>query len=122
MPNPNLVILYVRDVRRSASFWSNLLGHEPMELSDGFAMIPLNESMRLGLWKIEGVAPATAVLGGGGELCIARPDRAAVDALCADWRGRGIELIQAPIAMEFGYTFTAVDPDGHRIRVLHPAG
>jgi hypothetical protein len=28
--------------------------------------------------------------------------------------------VQSPIAMDFGFTFTAVDPDGHRLRVFAP--
>ena len=28
---------------------------------------------------------------------------------------------QPPVAMEFGQTFTALDPDGHRLRIYCPA-
>lgn len=122
MPTPNLVLHYVTDVRRSAAFWSGLLGNDPIELSDGFAMLPLGGGLMLGLWNIAGVAPATTTCGGGGELCFSQPSRAAVDAIHAEWIGRGMSVIQAPTDMDFGYTFTAVDPDGHRIRVLHPVG
>ena len=34
-----------------------------------------------------------------------------------DWAKRGLEIIQRPTEMEFGLTFVALDPDGHRLRV-----
>lgn len=30
-----------------------------------------------------------------------------------------MEIVQAPEAMDFGYTFSGIDPDGHRLRVYH---
>lgn len=38
----------------------------------------------------------------------------------ARWRARGCVVLQAPTAMDFGYTFTVQDPDGHRVRVFAP--
>lgn len=126
MTTPNLVILYVTDVPRAATFWGGLFGTTPVEAAETFAMLPMREGMMLGLWKIDGVAPMTmtktATLGGGGELCAALASREAVDALHAEWLARGVPVLQSPTTMDFGYTFTAGDPDGHRIRVFHPAG
>lgn len=34
---------------------------------------------------------------------------------------RGLPMLQTPTTMDFGYTFTATDPDGHRLRVFSPA-
>jgi hypothetical protein len=31
---------------------------------------------------------------------------------------RGLPIAQAPTAMDFGPTFVALDPDGHRLRVF----
>jgi len=45
-------------------------------------------------------------------------DAAQVDALHADWRERGLAILQDPQMLDFGYTFTAADPDGHRLRVF----
>lgn len=36
-------------------------------------------------------------------------------------RERGLSIAQAPVAMDFGMTFVALDPDGHRLRVFAPA-
>lgn len=126
MTTPNLVLLYVTDVPRAAAFWGDLFGTAPVEASETFAMLPMRDGLMLGLWKIDGVAPMattkTATLGGGGELCAALATREAVDTLHADWLARGVPVLQPPTTMDFGYTFTAADPDGHRIRVFHPAG
>lgn len=48
------------------------------------------------------------------------PDVEAVDAVWANWRQRGIAILQEPTDLDFGRTFTARDPDGHRLRVFHP--
>lgn len=120
MPSPNLVLLYVADARASAAFWSDLLATAPVELSDTFAMLPLVGGLMLGLWGVAGVTPATTTLGGGGEICIALGSDAEVDAAHADWAARGRTILQTPTTLDFGYTFTAADPDGHRIRILHP--
>jgi predicted enzyme related to lactoylglutathione lyase len=44
-----------------------------------------------------------------------------VEATHADWRRRGLTVIQPPTRMGFGHTFTALDPDGHRLRVFASA-
>ena len=33
----------------------------------------------------------------------------------------GLRIIQEPTKMDFGFTFTAADPDGHRLRVFNPS-
>ena len=120
MNAPHLVILYVGDIARALAFWSDLLGVAPIERHDTFALVPLRPDFTLGLWLAPDVAPPVTVRGGGTELCIALDARPDVDATHADWLARGIAVIQPPTEMDFGYTFTATDPDGHRIRVYRP--
>jgi hypothetical protein len=38
----------------------------------------------------------------------------------ADWIACGLRIVQEPVDLDFGYTFTALDPDGHRLRVFAP--
>lgn len=118
MPDPGLFILYVDSAPASADFYGALLGREPVESSPAFAMFALDGGARLGLWSRETVQPATGPKGDSGELCFAVPD---VDAVHADWVARGLPILQPPMVMEFGRTFTAADPDGHRLRVYAPA-
>jgi predicted enzyme related to lactoylglutathione lyase len=75
----------------------------------------------LGLWRREGVEPK-ATAPGGCEIAVTLADEAAVDAAFADWRGQDVAIAQTPTRMDFGYTFVALDPDGHRLRVFAPAG
>ncbi|MBT9459809.1 MAG: VOC family protein [Burkholderiaceae bacterium] len=119
---PNFVLLYVASPAESAGFYAQLLGRPPVESSPTFAMFALDSGVMLGLWARHTVAPAAAGQPGSAELAFAQPSREAVDALHAEWQTRGLPIIQAPTAMDFGYTFTAADPDGHRLRVFAPQG
>jgi predicted enzyme related to lactoylglutathione lyase len=83
-----------------------------------FSMAP---GIMLGLWGRDGVAP-TANAPGGGEIALSVENNEALEARHADWRQRGLSIVQPPTDMDFGRTFVALDPDGHRLRVFAPAG
>ena len=83
-------------------------------------MFALDQGVMLGLWSRRTVEPA-ATPAGGGELGFPVGDDAAVDALHADWARRGMTIAQAPTKLDFGRTFVALDPDGHRLRVFAPS-
>ncbi|MDQ2803757.1 MAG: VOC family protein [Pseudomonadota bacterium] len=117
MPNLGLVILYVDDPTASAAFYANLLGQEPAEASPTFAMFALPSGIGLGLWSRHTVEPPAHAAGGGAEVAFASDDP---DAVYADWKARGLRIAQAPTDMDFGRTFVALDPDGHRLRVFAP--
>lgn len=119
MLDANHLLLYVVDARQSCRFYAELLNLQPVEAQDTFCMFRLPSGVMLGLWGAAGVQPA-ATPPGGFELGFAVASRAEVDALHAQWQARGIRLLQPPTAMDFGYTFTACDPDGHRLRVYVP--
>ncbi|BBP82255.1 drug:proton antiporter [Pseudomonas tohonis] len=114
---PNLLNLYVDDPVRSADFYRRLLARETVEHSPGFALFVFDNGFKLGLWARGGVKPATTVPGGGGELCFHVDSDDDVHRLHRLWREQGVEIVQAPEAMDFGYTFSGIDPDGHRLRV-----
>lgn len=119
MRDPNFVILYVRDAAASASFYAGLLGHPALESAPTFAMFALEHGTMLGLWTADGVSPA-ATPAGGSELAFTVDDAEAVRAAHDDWSARGLQIVQRPTDMDFGFTFTALDPDGHRLRVFAP--
>ena len=119
MAEPNFILLHVNDATASAAFYTSLLGRKPVEAAPTFAMFALESGVMLGLWTKSGVEPA-ATTPGGSELGFSVSDSGAVDALHAEWRSRGMDIIQAPTEMDFGRTFVALDPDGHRLRVFAP--
>jgi predicted enzyme related to lactoylglutathione lyase len=123
MTDPNFIILYVDNPSVSADFYAGLLGKTPVESSPTFAMFILESGLKLGLWSKHTVEPASAVAGGGGgELGFPVNNIDTVHSLFADWVKRGLEIIQRPTEMDFGFTFVALDPDGHRLRVFTPSG
>lgn len=117
MTDPDFTILYVDDPTRSATFYSAILGAQPVESSPGYAMFVLPSGTKLGLWLRREVQPAVTAQPGGSELVFTATDDAEVDRVHGEWSGRGITIAQPPAKMEFGYTFVGVDPDGHRLRV-----
>ena len=121
MMDPNFLILYVDNAAASAAFYTELLGRAPIEASPTFAMFALESGVKLGLWAKHTVEPAVSAAGGGAELAFAVDSDEAVDARHAEWSERGLAVLQAPVRMDFGYTFLALDPDGHRLRVFSPS-
>jgi catechol 2,3-dioxygenase-like lactoylglutathione lyase family enzyme len=117
---PTYVILYVKDASVSAAFYGDLLGRAPVEASPNFSMFVLSSGVRLGLWSRHDVAPAVTAPAGGAELAITLADADAVRTVHADFSRRKLPMAQEPTAAEFGYTFVALDPDGHRLRVFAP--
>jgi len=120
MTDINFVLLHVESPKRSEALFADLLGRPAVESSPTFAMFAMSSGLMLGLWGRAGVAPP-ADAPGGSEIAFAVDDDAAVDARCAEWRARGLTIIQEPTKMDFGRTFVARDPDGHRLRVFAPA-
>ena len=121
MKDFNFVILYVQNATASADFYARLLDRSPVEASPGFAMFVTPSGVKLGLWTRDTVEPKVATVNGGCELAFPVADNPAVDQTHADWRDRGLKVAQPPTDMEFGRTFVALDPDGHRLRVFAPA-
>lgn len=117
---PDCLILYVNSPAESALFYRSLLGREAVEQSPNFAMFMLNDKTMLGLWAAHDVEPASSLRGGGAEIGITVPTDAEVDAAAASWKDAGWPVLQAPTALDFGYTAVTADPDGHRVRVFRP--
>lgn len=116
---PNFIILYVQSAAESAAFYADLLGRQPIEAAPTFAMFALDHGVMLGLWSRGGVVPP-ATPAGGSELGFSLADKAEVLARYAAWASKGLTIAQAPTEMDFGHTFVALDPDGHRLRVFSP--
>jgi catechol 2,3-dioxygenase-like lactoylglutathione lyase family enzyme len=120
MPDPNFVILYVDSPGASAAFYADLLGKPPVQSSPTFAMFALDWGVMLGLWSRRAVESAATASGGCGEIAFTVGNLDAVRFVHADWSTRGLRIVQAPTELDFGHTFVALDPDGHRLRVFAP--
>jgi catechol 2,3-dioxygenase-like lactoylglutathione lyase family enzyme len=120
MPSPNFVLLYVDSPKTSGEFYAGLLGRDPVESSPTFVLFALDNGLMLGLWSRHTVEPAATAAGGGAEIAFT-VDHPAVETTYADWKKRGIAILQEPTDMDFGRTFVGLDPDGHRLRVFAPA-
>lgn len=121
MSHVSFILLYVENVARSAEFYSKLLDKPVPEASPNFALLPVAPGLMLGLWRKGDVAPAPQGGPGASEIAVTLSDDAAIDAALARWSAQGVAIAQTPTHADFGYTFVALDPDGHRIRAFHPA-
>lgn len=118
MTDLSYVILYVDSPMASGDFYRSLLRREPVQASPIFALFTLDSGLRLGLWARHAVEPAATSAGACAEIAMAVDHPSKVDAIHADWKARGLPIQQAPTDMDFGRTFVALDPDGHRLRVF----
>jgi predicted lactoylglutathione lyase len=118
---PNFVILYVDNPVSSAAFYARLLDRPALETSPTFAMFSLHDGVMLGLWSRHTVQPGASATAGAAEIAFTADSKEAVQNLHTDWKSKGLPVLQPPTQMDFGFTFTAADPDGHRLRVFVPA-
>lgn len=121
MTDTNTILLYVTDALSSARFYTTLLGIEPVEASPAFALLILPSGLPLGLWGKDGVKPAPVANGGGSEIGFKVKSTAEVDVIHTDWQAKGATIAFAPTNLDFGRSFVALDPDGHRLRVYAAA-
>lgn len=118
MPEFRFVLLYVEDPLAAAAFYAGLLDTPVLEQSPSFAMLALRDDTMLGLWSRHTVTPAPAAEPGAGEIGFVVADAARVQAMWRDWKARGLRIALQPTRLDFGTTFVALDPDGHRLRVF----
>lgn len=115
----NYILLAVANPATSATFYSTLLGIKPVESSPTFVLYVLPNGIKLGLWIKGEIVPAPRAAGGI-EISFSEDNYDAVRATFDDWKNKS-RIIQQPTEMDFGFTFVAEDPDGHRLRVFAPA-
>lgn len=110
----DLVIHFVSNPLESARFYQQLFLQEPIEQSATFALFKFLDGIQLGLWSNKTAEPAVTHKPGGSEICFKKEN---VDDVYEAWLKMGVSMAQPPTDMDFGRTFVALDPDGHRIRV-----
>lgn len=112
----NTLLLYVTDPAISANFYSRVLGRPAVEQSPTFALFILDSGLALGLWQKDGIVPAPTNLPGSCDLGF-KVDHARIESMHAEWRDKGAQILMPPTDLDFGRSFVAADPDGHRLRV-----
>jgi catechol 2,3-dioxygenase-like lactoylglutathione lyase family enzyme len=117
MTNLNLIVLYVESATESAIFYEAITGREAVSQSPNFASLALENGPTLGLWSRSQVVPKPADTGARSEIGFMVKGRPAIEALYVDWQARGLKIEQEMAVRDFGPTFVALDPDGHRLRV-----
>lgn len=115
MPNVDYLLLAVKDPQASAKLYDQLFGVKPVESSPSFVLYVLPTGFKVGLWASHDVQPAPKPAGGV-ELSFSLPNEASVHQTYAAWKKLGLEVVQEPTRMDFGFTFVVADPDGHRLR------
>ena len=121
VPELTFVLLYVSDPKASAEFYSRLLKREAaLDRLPTFADLPLHDGAKLGLWLETNVKPPARAVAGGSEIMFKIADTQTLLAAYADCTERGVPIAQTPAEMNFGLTFVALDPDGHRLRLYAP--
>ena len=123
MLTPNFITLHVDNPIASATFYSKLFKKETIETHPTFALFGFNSGLMLGLWSIHTVEPKSTGKAGCTEVCFSVETQDQVNEIYAQWVKLGVSIIQEPTQMDFGFCFTAKDPDGHWLRVFvaHPA-
>ena len=111
-------LLYVEDPIKSAAFYEKLLNAKPLEASPGFAMFALSGGTMLGLWRRADVLPKVTAPTGSNEVGFHVESNNIVEKFFGASKQVGATVLQEPTQMDFGYTFTVADPDGHRLRVF----
>ncbi len=111
----NYLLLAVRNPAESAKLYTKLLGCEPVENSPTFVLYVLPNGIKIGLWISGEIEPAPKPAGGI-EISFTEENDDAVRATYREWSQLGVKIVQEPTRMDFGFTFVAEDPDGHRLR------
>lgn len=114
------VLLAVQNPMKNAALYAELLGVAPVERSETFCMFVLPNGLKIGLWRASDMEPKPASPGGV-ELSFTEASRDAVLATYEAWKKLGMEVLQEPTDMDFGFTFVVRDADGHRLRPFVPA-
>lgn len=117
MAKANLILFYVKDPLASVAFYRKIFEQEPRVAYQTFSSFDLPGGFTLGLWAEHTVAPEPTASGHRSELAFMVEDEGAVRAHYEKWKVEGLPIAQELTEMDFGPTFVALDPDGHRLRV-----
>lgn len=119
-----MVTLGVADVARSTQFYESLGWRRSSASQEAITFLSMQGSA-LALFGRTALADDVGVLADGSgfrgvTLALNCDDRAEVDAVFAEWVGRGAEPVKRPEPTEWGgYSSYVADPDGHLWELAH---
>jgi predicted enzyme related to lactoylglutathione lyase len=112
---PDFIALQVRDLEKSARFYTERLGLTPAPAAPPGAVVFTTEPIPFALREPAVDLDAASRLGWGVALWLKAAD---VDGLHDDLATSGVPIVTAPFDGPFGRTFAFADPDGYVI-TLH---
>lgn len=118
MLEPNVIVLYVNDLAISSQFYQHVFGVKPVEASLTFHCFTLSNGMNVALKAKHSVVPAIEGVSAYGEMAFTLESNKKANELFKEWQDKAMTIILPPTSAPFGYTFVALDPDGHRLRVV----
>ncbi len=113
-PKIGIVLLFVESPARSCEFYKKLLKREPLEASATFCLFQLDNGVQLGCWSRYTAEPEVSGMPSTSEICFSDEN---IDQVFTEMQKEKYQMAQEIIDMDFGRTFVALDPDGHRIRI-----
>ena len=115
MSNLTYILLAVKNPLASAEVYDQIFGVKPVERAKTFVLYVLPNGLKVGLWASADVKPEPRPAGGV-ELSFSVADKSAVLATFETWKKLGLQVMQEPTSMDFGFTCVLADADGHRLR------
>ena len=107
MADFNFILLYVDNPAASGSFYADLLGKAPVEASPTFVMFRARHGCHARPLVLSHGGACGDLGGAEASLAVTVDD---VDAVHADWRGRGLPIIQEPTPMDSWSHFRGTGP------------
>ncbi|WCN10895.1 VOC family protein [Marinomonas mediterranea] len=118
MSQLNCFVLYAESINQSVALYTQLIGLPPVDQSPNFAMFRTNEGLMLGIWQKDQVRPELDKIGCGMEIVFAVESPAQLEQELGKYESLNLSILNPIVEMDFGYSFTALDSDGHRLRVM----
>ncbi|MDA8596797.1 VOC family protein [Candidatus Pacebacteria bacterium] len=121
----SIVTLGVSSIEKSKAFYEDLLGFRSTADSNENIIFYDMDGVTLGLFQREALAKDASVEAAGSgfrgvTLAHNEPSEAAVDALFAELREKGVTIVKAPEKVFWGgYSGYFADPDGHLWEVAY---
>lgn len=117
---PNLLLFYVEDPLKSASFYEKIFSIKPVASFPTYVAFSFENGLTFSLWSIHARNFVSGGTGHRSEISFLVENEEIVRELHKQWEQLNVEIEQDLHEAAFGLTFVALDQDGHRIRVCIP--